>query len=893
MEAKKTFLYSFLSKNPLMYLCRRWLRFCLGILLGVVATLCFAAGGVFPLAVQASPPQSIVQTLSDIAQQEQQGREYYQVGQVSAALKIWQQVLRVYQSQGDQLNQARVLSNISLAYQQLGQWSEATQAVSESLQLLPGKKDNISVEELKALAASLNTLGNLQLATGKPETALETWREAANIYKQAKHETGVVRSLINQSQALRSLGLYRQALSSLEQVNQILEKQPDSTIKAAGLRSLGTSLRLVGNLARAQEVINASLKVAENLRSPGDISSSLLALGNVAYADQKLPSAVDFYQRAINVAPGTWEKISAQLNQLSTLIEMEKWETAQKLVSQIQPQLLNLPPSRRKIYAQLNLAASLTSLQQANVADSPDMTAIAELIASSYQQAQNLGDKRAQSYSMGKLGGLYEQNEQWSNAQNLTEKALVLSQAINTPEISYHWQWQLGRILKARGDIEGAIAAYQQAVTTLQSLRSDLVAVESDIQFSFRDSVEPVYRELVSLLLHSNSLVSQQQPLKIEDGNQSKSSNKYLLQAREVIESLQVAELDNFFREACLDSKTAQVDRIDTQAAVIYPIILPETLEIILSLPQQPLKHYTVTLSQKQLEDTVQQLRKNVVNRTRYTFMPFSQKLYDWLLRPLEDELAKSGVQTLVFVPDGILRNIPIGVLNDGNQYLLEKYNIALTPSLKLLPPLKLEQSNVKVLGAGLTEARQGFSPLEYVDDELKTIKSGVPSKVLLNKDFTRENIEKSLQSNFFPIVHIATHGQFSSKAIETFLLTWNDKIRINELGNFFYNENQNQQQAIELLVLSACETAVGDNRAALGLAGMAVKAGARSTLATLWPVNDEATANLMGKFYHELRNTKQSKAQALRNSQLALLKDPNYQHPLYWAPYILVGNWL
>ncbi|MGB3638003.1 MAG: CHAT domain-containing protein [Rivularia sp. (in: cyanobacteria)] len=882
MEVKTSFLY-LVSKNPFKYkyLYSRWFHFYLRILLAIVLTLLFTIGGVFSTHVQATP-QSVVKTLSNAAQQEQLGREYYQADQFYAALKIWQQTLRVYQYRADKLNQARVLSNLSLVYQQLGQWKQAKIAITNSLKLV--QLSNPYKEQLKVLAQALNTQGTLQLATGKPQLALETWQKAANTYKKAKNETGVIRSLINQSQALKSLGLYRKALSTLEEVNQILHSLADSPTKAVALRNLGSSLRLVGNLERAAEVLNASLTLAQKLQLPSDISSTLLALGNVAYTNQKPESALDFYQQAANIALSQSDKINAQLNQLSVLIKMEKWVNARLLASKIQSPLIKLSPNRTTIYAQLNLAESLINLHLANVSHTPDMATIASSIAISHKQAKNLGDKRLEAYALGKLGSLYEQTQQLSNAQKLTEKALMLAQAINSPEISYRWQWQLGRIFKAQGNIESAIAAYQQSVSTLQSLRSDLLAVESDIQYSFRDSVEPVYRELVALLVHGESSQSSQKSL---------NNQKYLLQAREVIESLQVAELENFFREACLDSKTAEVDRIDTQAAVIYPIILKNNLEIILSLPQQPLHHYTIAVPQQELETTVEKLRQNLVIRTRYSFMPLSKQLYDWLIRPLEKELASSKVKTLVLVPDGALRNIPIGVLHDGDRYLLEKYSIAFTPSLKLLPPYKLQQNNFKVLGAGLSEARQGFSPLEFVEEEFNKIKLQVSSTVLLNQKFTRENVENNLHSNSFPIVHIATHGQFSSKAIETFILTWNDRIRINDLDNLLDRNQLPKQQAIELLVLSACETAVGDSRAALGLAGMAVKAGARSTLATLWPVNDESTANLMGQFYKQLSNTKQNKAEALRKSQLALLKDPNYEHPLYWAPYILVGNWL
>ena len=548
------------------------------------------------------------------------------------------------------------------------------------------------------------------------------------------------------------------------------------------------------------------------------------------------------------------------------------------LANQIQLQITKLAPSRSTIYSKLNLAQSLNRLHQAKVPDAPTIESIAQLIVSSYKQAQNLEDKPAQAYALGKLGGLYEQTQQWSIAQDLTQKALVLSQNINTPEITYRWEWQLGRILKAEGDLAGAIANYTEAINTLGSLRSDLVAIAPDIQFSFQESVEPVYRELVSLLLTPKD---------------SKVSQKSLKQAREVVESLQLAELDDFFREACLDVTPTQIDKFDTQAAIIYPIILADRLEIILSLPKQPLRHYTTPISEKQLESSVKKLRQNLVIRTRYSFKPLSKKLYDWLIRPAETDLAKSKVKTLVFVLDGYLRNIPMSTLHDGNQYLLEKYNIALTPGLKILPPQQLQRKNLKVLSAGLTEARDGFSPLEYVKEELKQINSQIPGTMLLDQDFTSEYLQNQIQSNFFPIVHIASHGKFSSKVLETFILSWNKRIKIDDLESLLQAPEQTQQKAVELLVLSACETATGDKRAALGLAGMAVKAGARSTLATLWSVNDEATANLMSHFYKELNNNKQTKAEALRKSQLTLLKNRKYEHPIYWSPYILVGNWL
>jgi CHAT domain-containing protein len=470
-----------------------------------------------------------------------------------------------------------------------------------------------------------------------------------------------------------------------------------------------------------------------------------------------------------------------------------------------------------------------------------------------------------------------------SSAQDLTRQALNLAQTINASDIAYRWQWQLGRLLKAQGNIKEAISNYTEAVNTLQSLRSDLVAINPDVQFSFRESVEPVYRQFVDLLLQSPS------------GEMPNQQN--LVQARAVIESLQLAELDNFFREACLVAKVdidKVLDRQAPTAAVIYPIILPDRLDVILKLPNLALRHYKTTVAQSEVEKLLEELRQKLTKPyTLRETQSLSKQVYDWLLQPAEADLASSNVKTLVFVLDGSLRNIPMAALYDGQQYLVQKYGVALTPGLQLLAPKSLKQLQLKALTGGLSEARQGFSALSNVALELAQIKSEVPSTVLLNQQFTSTTLQNEINSVSFPVVHLATHGVFSSKASETFILTWNGRINVNELDKLLRVTEQSQANAIELLVLSACQTAAGDKRAALGLAGVAVRAGARSTLASLWSLDDETSALLMSQFYRELARTTVTKAEALRLAQLALLQNPRYEHPRYWAPYVLVGNWL
>ncbi len=808
-----------------------------------------------------------------IANQQQIAQVLYKTGRFSEATKILEQEARLYANQGDSLREAISLSNLSLAYQKLGMHSEATAAIEQSLTL--SQQDN-STSAVRITAQTLNRQGSLEFSQGKAQQALETWERAAQVYREIADEEGVIRTQINQAQALQVLGFYRRALQVLHEAEENLETQPDSLTKVAALRSLGDVLQLVGDRDQSLTFLEESLTLARQLKSSEHISAALFSLGNHARTQQEVDKAIDFYRQATALSPAQNITIQAQLNRLRLLEENGSESAAKALVEQIQPQIELLPQGRDAVSARVNLAKILINLQSnsQNKSLSPH-----SFLAKAVQQARNLSDKRMEAYALGTLGQLYEENRQWSEAQQLTQQALVLSETIQAPELTYLWQWQLGRLLKVQGDEEGAIAAYETAIDLLKSLRSDLVAINADVQFSFRESVEPVYRELVGLLLNADN---------------KKSSPKNIEKARQLMESLQLAELDNFFRSACLTANPLPLEKIDHQAAVIYPIILPDRLEVILSIPEQPLRHYSSAIKQDKINSNLKKLRRSVTNRLRWNDLSLVEELYDWLIRPAEEDLAQSKVETIVFVLDGELRNLPMAALYDGEKYLAEKYALAVAPGLDLLEskPLKFEQLNV--LTAGLSEPRQGFNQLPGVQYELEQIKSQVKSSVLLNQEFTEDNVQELISDIPFPVIHLATHGKFSSQAEETFILTWNDKINVNELSNLLKTQELGRSQPIELLVFSACETANGDSRAALGIAGVAVRAGARSTMASLWSVDDEATSKLMTHFYQELAKPETTKAEALRRAQVFILNQPKYrQHPYYWAPFIMVGNWL
>ncbi len=239
-----------------------------------------------------------------------------------------------------------------------------------------------------------------------------------------------------------------------------------------------------------------------------------------------------------------------------------------------------------------------------------------------------------------------------------------------------------------------------------------------------------------------------------------------------------------------------------------------------------------------------------------------------------------------------------MAALYDGDRYLVEKYAVSLSLGLQLLTPRPLAQEQLKVLAAGLIDPpqafRRSFSSLPGIQTEFNLIsRTGVFARKLLEQQFTSKALAHEVNAAPFNVIHLATHGQFSSNADQTFVLAADGPINVNQLGNLLRSREEVRPEAIELLVLSACQTAKGDDRATLGLAGVAIRSGARSTVASLWTVDDASTAQFIGEFYRELAQAKVTKAEAIRRAQVKLLKDPSFNKPLFWSPFILIGNWL
>ncbi|WP_333448475.1 CHAT domain-containing protein [Microcoleus sp. D3_18_C4] len=917
---------------------------------------------------------------------EDLARTSYAAGEFPEAAKYWRQAVAGFEVGGDWLNQAIALGNLSLTYQQLGRWEEANRAIAQSRNLLPEETGVKSSEELRAIAQILDIQSNGQWEQGQINLALQTGKQATNIYVKLKDNLGWKRSLIAQIKTLQALGLYQQACQAIIPVIEsnnpeifaipsqdcqqlIVEKlkpiqesikaplnQKLKNIQITGARLLGDVLRQLGYLNESKELLEQVGRVINKQEYPQEKALALLSLGDTYQAlgnrnkflseseEQKkyYQNAIDSYRQSVKVAGNdSLVKLQAQLHLLSLLLVVVDpqiglavdLKESQELRLEISSQLTKLPPSHGMIYAEVSLMNSLVRLKQeelklaSNVSNSsgeiseklsnyclPNSSIVAESLSGNrssvsereivelggkaIELARDLGDSRAKSYAMGNLGKVYEGYQRWLEAQQCTEQALLLSQnvSLNAPDLAYLWQWQLGRIRwngEAR-DVEGAIAAYTAAFNTLQSLRNDLVPISRDGQFDFRDKIEPVYRELVDLLLQGN-----------------KPSPENLKQARNVIEALQVAELDNFFRDGCVvvnkpEEIDAIADKYDPTAAVIHAIILPNRLAIILKLPgQSELEYHTASVSEKTIRTTLRQLGEYLEERGKNPdVIRTAKQLYQWVFKPIELSIEKNlNVETLVFVLDRPLQKIPMTILHDGKQYLIQKkYDIVLAPGLQLTNAKKRQDTrfqDIKLFAGGVDEKQLPIEDIEF--EAIKNLKEEINginivmavTKQLLNANFTIANIRQILSLKNYSIIHIKTHGQFSSQQEKTFLVAYRSFLRSKDLDNLVKTGSEGDRHTIELLVLSACQTAKGDDRATLGLAGLAVRSGARSTLSTLWKADDEATTKLMVRFYNELRKPGMKMARALHTAQKILIEEDGYKDARTWANYVLIGNWL
>jgi CHAT domain-containing protein/lipopolysaccharide biosynthesis regulator YciM len=931
---------------------QHWVNRCLPFLLSLL--ICLGLGNfssAFSIGTKGTESLAVAE-----ANTLDRGLENYQAGRFAAAIAHWENVLK--QSLSPQVR-AGVHSNLGQAYRQVGNFDRAIQQWEAAIQLYRRDQSPTAAQTIAQLlteqAQAYSDLGQHQVAVERSQAAVQLAQKIKDDQTEAAAH-GVLGS------AYWALGEFDQAFSAHQQSLTIACSLNHTSFTATALNNLGnvfasraerfryqaTSAQQEGETAEAanlerrtnrdvQIALAAFQHSADVSRSIADAAetSALLNLNRLlkAYPQfapiRKIPELtcrqldLAAILNSDTITPQSPKPLTGK--QASTTPTSPP--TAETLLSQNRSQILSRlqaePDSQDKAFGYINLANQLLKTSE-TLPQWVDLDETRSILEKGLSVARSVKDKRAESFAVGTLGQIYELKQQYDEALTLTRQAQFLAQSVNAADSLYRWQWQSGRVFAATGQVQAAIAAYEQAIATLQAIRSDLIIASKDLQFDFRDSIEPVYRELIRLLLASDKTTTSAvktkaaaQPKSVTPARSyaagSGSNPNDVEKVLDILELLKLAELQDFFGDECVEVaqegiaaevKTGakpgrSVTAIDPQAAVVYSIVLSDRSYEILRLPNGALKTFSIYLNvdnQSQpatsalLGTRIDRLRALLEKRATDEYLAEAQVIYNALIRPLEADLQAANPSSLIFISDNILRKVPMAALHDGQQFLIQKYPIATTPSLTLTSRRPFDRKNMQALITGLTLAQPPFAPLPNVQDEVQEVHQILGGTKLLDQDFTSKGVQDRLKNHKYRVVHMATHGRFGADADSTFLLTYRDRITLNTLDQVLQTRRTNQP--IELLTLSACQTAAGNDRSALGIAGLAVRAGVKSAVATLWFINDEATVPLVEEFYKQLLKPNITKAEALQQAQIKMIGDIQYNHPAVWSPFILIGNW-
>ena len=505
-----------------------------------------------------------------------------------------------------------------------------------------------------------------------------------------------------------------------------------------------------------------------------------------------------------------------------------------------------------------------------------------QLLEEAISTSESLGNNLLLGYALGYKGRVLSESsnseKDLATALALSERAAFLASASQAYESAYLWQWQAARIYNKQAQVTEAIKSYNDAILTLENVRQELI---TGSPFTFHQKVQPLFTELSDLLLTTARTA----------GGAEKQS--YLKNVQNILEQAKSAELQDYFQNDCvIPDESVNLDQIEAATAVIYPVILPDRVEVLVNVRDQ-VHQFVSRIEAGDLKDLVNEFRDQLqVDFGDEEYLEIGEELYDLLFAQVEDLFSENKINTLLVIPDGVLRTIPMAAVYDGEAFMVQRFAIATTPGISLTLPKPLNVENSNFFAGGISEAVQGYVGLPGVPRELQNLEATYGASVLRDANFKRDDLKEQLTSADYSIVHIATHGHFDSNPQESYLLTYDDKLTMDLLEESIGNR-KNVGEPLELLVLSACETAAGDSRAALGLAGVALKAGARSAVATLWQISDAATVEIIDTFYEYTAKEGVTKARAMQLAQIRLIEQPRFQHPTDWAPFLMIGNWL
>lgn len=728
-------------------------------------------------------------------------------------------------------------------------------------------------------AQSHRRLGIWYLQKGNLNEAVAEWKKEASIYHNQKRNKEEIKTVLRISKIHLKLGQFSLAITQLNRAQAI----PDSNahLKALIQTEIGSAESGMGKYPQAVSAYKKSLELKTNVTTLNNLvivlkklSQATLSKAKEAYSDidaRKYDQlAVDYQSQALKYATEaiTISQGQTSLSSLDSLIEYHNLthQLNHEQLARGRAILAKLPPSRSLVFSMLHWAAI-------------DVEKTDLWLNKAQYLAQRLGDRSLESYVFLELGHFYNLSGKLHQAFSSAIEAESLAKSKPSSDSLYRSQWLAGKIAQKMALNKLAIKNYQNAIASIDILARNIEPTSSKEITQFNQEIQPVYRDALEFIL-----------------NQPNIRPTDLQQALVICDKLRLSELRSYFGVPCFKIKPRKT-RLKTlknrNAVSINSIVLKDKTVFILERTDGKLVKREAKIKKSELIKQALRWYKELNTIYSWEFRTRSRWFYDLIIKPMEAELKQANPDILIFTHDSILRNLPMAALSNEKGFLIEKWAVVSSIGLKSTSK-PAEKSEPKALVFGLSlPKQQSWSTLEMVVPEVKAVNQSVEGQKFLNQDFTLSNLSQQLQQDNYSVIHLATHGYFGGNAEDSFILAYDQKIDLLELDDILKQAQENPN----LLVLSACQTAIDSQLAFLGLAGVAAKNGINSTLGSLWQVDDLIQSEVMREFYSDIKSDlsnptiRQSQRYAIALQKIQIEQISLLIHPQMWAALTLISD--
>ncbi|WP_414753111.1 CHAT domain-containing protein [Anabaena sp. CCY 9910] len=683
--------------------------------------------------------------------------------------------------------------------------------------------------QFQGRALNMNNIGQIYLSLGKYDQALKLYQQALKIYKENSYKPGIAVTLNNIAKVQSSLGKYPQAIELNQQALAIYQEVGDRTGEGVTISNLGQIYQKQGQQEKASGLYQQALAMHRQVSDKVSEAATLKLLGDILSAQNQPQLAIAFYKQSVNLT----ESIRQNLRTIPADIQKSYTEAVAERYRRLADLLLkqNRPGEAQQVL-------DLLKIQEVN---------------------DFIGNRRSQPQTTTPVGN---SGQRGVNTEPQPSQKLPL-------------QPQEQQISQKYSAIQDQAIALGQELTNLRQTPANARTATQEKRIVELVKLEQTITAEFNKFTKTPAVVALVQQLSANSGQENLSLRQ-------------------------LNSLRDNLRQLNKKAVLLYPVVLDDRLELVVVTADTPPIHRPVPVKPAELNQVINEFRQAIVVPYKDSKVP-ANKLYNWLIKPIENDLKQANAQAIIYAPDSKLRYIPLAALYDGKNWLIERYIINNITAASLTKLNSKPQASLPTLAAAFTkgdykvavgERQEVFSGLQFakveVDNLAKTIKG---TKILLDNDFSPQVTIP--QMNDYKIIHLATHGMLVSGDPESsFILFGNgDRVTLKDIENWSLPN-------VDLVVLSACQTGLGNQlgngQEILGLGYQIQLTGAKASIASLWAVSDGGTQALMDGFYNVLKTGNLTKSEALRTAQLALLTGNNqFNHPYYWASFILIGNGL